>query len=66
MFLSDILGASEKYLDKKYLRLKAWEERWSKFKFSCERPPLRNIKLWWKVLRQLAPRVGVAGKLGPL
>ena len=66
LFLSDILGASGKHLDKKYLAPKDPAERWSEFNFPREQPPTRDVKLWWRVLRQLVPNVGIADRLGPL
>ena len=50
LFLSDILGASGKHLDKKYLAPKDPAEKWSTFNFPCERPPARDIKLWLLLL----------------
>ena len=66
LFLSDILGASGKYLDKKYLEPKDPEERWSRFNFPRERPPARDFKLWREAVRQLVPSVGVPDRLGHL
>ena len=63
LFLSDILGASGKHLDKKYLAPKDPAEKWSKFNFPRERPPMRGIRLWWRMLRQLVPSVGIADRL---
>lgn len=64
LFLSDILGASGKLLDTKYLRRREAEYKWSAFNFPREKPPNKNINLWRLVLRWLVPMWGRTEALG--
>ena len=50
LFLSCVLGASEKQLDKSYFRRRATREQWSKLNFPKERPPCKDFLLWKEAL----------------
>ena len=56
LFLSCVLGASGKMLDRKYLRKRRDEELWSKVKFPVEKPPNKDFKLWKTALRAILCR----------
>ena len=64
LFLSCVLGASGKMLDRKYLRKSRDEKLWSKVKFSVEKPPNKDFKLWKTALRAIVLVGGVQDKLG--
>ena len=64
LFLSDILGASGKSLDKKYLQRRREDEQWSKLRFPREKPPRKDVLLWEEALQQLAPGGCIADRLG--
>ena len=55
LFLSDVLGASGKNLDAKYLRRRREDECWSNIKFPREKPPRKDFVLWEEALLQVAP-----------
>ena len=66
LFLSDILGASGKQLDQKYLRKRPHGDKWSKRRFPKECPPNKDFKLWKLALHQVAPPGGIQDRLGRL
>ena len=66
LFLSDVLGASGKYLDKRYMSKRQHDERWSRVRFPNEKPPKRDFNLWKRVIRELVPSTGTTHTLGPL
>ena len=63
LYLSDILCAGGKLLDRKYLVRRKVEDKWSKYNFPREKPPNKDIKLWRIALRRLVP---VGGRSEPL
>ena len=66
LFLSDVLGANGKNLDKQYLTKRNLKEKWSRENFPNERPPRRDFLLWERTIRQLVPSTGINDRLGPL
>jgi hypothetical protein len=64
LFLSDVLGASGRVLDERYLRKRPKHEVWSILKFPQERPPPADFNLWKIALRQLVPVEGLPVRLG--
>ena len=46
LFLSDVLGASGKSLDRKYLKQRSVVEQWYNFRFTKEKPLLNDFRLW--------------------
>ena len=46
LYLSDILCAEGKFLDRKYLIRRKAEEKWSKYNFPREKPRNKDIRLW--------------------
>ena len=64
IFLSDILGASGKSLDERYLTKRRPHESWSKHNFPAERPPRKDFALWEEALRQVVPAGGIPDRLG--
>ena len=66
LFLSDILGASGKRLDNKYLKQRPPGQRWSKWIFPWEQPARRDFRLWDEAVKKLVPEAGVTDRLGPL
>lgn len=45
-FLSEVLCAKGKTLDRKYLRRRREGEQWSTLPFPTEKPPNKDLKLW--------------------
>ena len=66
LFLSCVLGASGKSLDKKYMIMRKTGDRWSKLKFPKEKPTKMNFNLWKVALRQIVPPIGIPDWLGRL
>ena len=64
LFLSDILDAGGKSIDKKYLSPREDHEVWSTLIFPLERPPRRHTALWRSVIYALAPRGRIQNRLG--
>lgn len=64
VFLSDVLGASGKVLDERYLKRRPAGERWSTLRFPNERPPRKDFQLWAEALQLVAPAGGVMDRLG--
>ncbi len=56
LFVSDILDAGGKCLDKKYLKQRQDNESWSTLNFPIKNPPRKHKRLWEQVLYSLAPR----------
>jgi hypothetical protein len=56
LYVSDILDAGGKCLDKRYLTQRQEEENWSNLIFPTEKPPQGHISLWCQVLYAVAPR----------
>jgi hypothetical protein len=55
LFVSDVLDASGKAINKRYLERRTDHINWSVLIFPIENPPRRNLKLWQQVLYSLAP-----------
>ena len=66
LFLSCVLGASGKSLDKKYMTKRNPEEKWSTLRFTKEIPPNKDFQLWRMALRQIVPAGGIPDRLGRL
>ena len=64
LFLSDILDAGGKCLDRKYLTKREQEEQWSTYIFPLENPPTRDFTLWREVINTIAPRGRRSDSLG--
>ena len=64
LFLSYVLGASGKYLDKKYLKPRGEGEQWSTFQFPKEKRPRRDFWLWQHAIAQLITAGGIMDRLG--
>ena len=56
LYVSDVLDAGGKCLDKRYLDHRKPDEIWSTLIFPQEKPPNKHIKLWRQVLYAIAPR----------
>ena len=63
LFLSDILSASEKILDGKYLVRHKTDEKWSKLNFPKENPFNKDFTLWKAFIRQVVPDGGIMDRL---
>jgi hypothetical protein len=59
LFVSNVLGASGKTLDPKYMERRKGHEHWSKLSFPKEKPSNTDFKLWRVALRQLIPIGGI-------
>jgi hypothetical protein len=55
LFVSDILDAGGKCLDKKYLKRRQDNESWSTLIFPIKKPPWGHGALWEQILYSLAP-----------
>ena len=55
IFLSDILGASGRSLDPKYLRKRPHNEQWSRLTYPNKQPPDKHFQF------RKAPRFGTGG-----
>ena len=66
LFLSDILSASGKILDGKYLVRRKTDEKWSKFNSPKEQSPNKDFTLWKTAIRQVVTSVGIMYRLGNL
>jgi hypothetical protein len=64
LYLSDVMDAGGKCLDKGYLSRRQGEENWSSLIFPAEKPPPGHITLWRQVLYAVAPRGRVQSRLG--
>jgi hypothetical protein len=64
LFLSDILGASGKTLDGRYVKKRRPGETWSELKFPHEQPPRKDFTFWAQALQQLVPAGGIMDRLG--
>ena len=53
IFLSDIMDASGRAIDSKYLEERPWNERWSSLTFPKERPSDKDFLLWRAALPQI-------------
>lgn len=56
LYLSDILEANGKTLNKRYLRKRQSNEYWSSILFPNENPPNRHLGSWRSALDALVPR----------
>jgi hypothetical protein len=56
LFLSDILDAGGRAIDKPYLERRIPTANWSTLIFPLEQPPRRDLSLWQQALYSLAPR----------
>ena len=66
IYLSEVLSASGKQLDQKYLCKRPQGAMWSKLNFPKESPPNKDFALWTSALHQVAPGGGIQDRLGPL
>ena len=66
LFLSCVLGASEKSLDKNNMTKQKPAEKWSTLRFPKEKPPKKKFQLWRMALRQIVPAGGIPDRLGRL
>ena len=64
LFLSDVLGASGKSPDRKYLKQRGVGEQWSTFRFPKERPLHKDFRLWQQAITQVIPEGGIMDILG--
>ena len=66
LFLSEILSASGKIMDGKYLVGCKTDEKWSKLNFAEKQSPNNDFTLWKAAIRQVVPAGGIMGQLGNL
>jgi len=64
VFLSCVLGALGKHLEKRYLLQRPANCKWSTLKYPMEKPPRKEFVLWREALRQIAPECGILDRLG--
>ncbi len=63
-YVSDVLDAGGKCLDKKYLDHRKPYKLWSTLVFPQEKPPNKHLHLWRQVLYAIAPRGQVQNRVG--
>ncbi len=56
LYVSDILEANGKTIDKRYLVPWSLDDNWSHLIFPNKKPPQRDFTLWQEVVQSLAPR----------
>ena len=66
LFLSDIMSASGKILDGKYMVRRKTDEKWLKLNFPKQQPPNKDFTLWKAAIRQVIPARGIMDRLGNL
>ena len=64
IFVSDMVGASGRCLDERYLRKRPEHEKWSTLKFPKEKPVPADFRLWQQALRRVVPVEGLPVRLG--
>ena len=64
LFLSDVLGASGKSLDKNYMKQRVVGEQWYTFWFPKEKPPCKDFRLWHQAIAQLILAGGIMDRIG--
>jgi hypothetical protein len=53
LFLSDVMDAGGKAIDKKYERRRPELEHWSTYRFPRQRPPDKDFRIWRRAIYQL-------------
>ncbi len=53
IFLSDVMDASKRAIERKYLEAWPWNKRWSSLIFPNERPSDSNFRLWNAAILQI-------------
>ncbi len=53
IFLSDVMDASGRGIERKYLKARPWNEQWSSLIFPKERPSDSNFRLWNEAILQI-------------
>jgi hypothetical protein len=64
LFLSDVLDAGGKSVDKKYFNFRKNHKVWSTIVFPLEKPPQQHQAMWQMAVNSLAPRVRVQNRIG--
>jgi hypothetical protein len=64
IFLSDVIRASGRFLDERYLRKRPAGEKWSTLKFPKEKPSPAGFPLWQQALKRVIPAEGLPVRLG--
>jgi hypothetical protein len=64
LYLSDVLKANGKTIDKKYRNRRQNNKTWSTMIFPNENPPNRHLRLWQSALEALVPRGRLDHRLG--
>ena len=65
LFLSDVLCAQGKTIDRRYLTRRQEQEKWSTLRFPKEDPPRKDFRFWKQALQTIIPRGNVSDRLGP-
>jgi hypothetical protein len=64
LYVSDVLDAGGKCLDKRYLDHRKPNELWSTLVFPQEKPPTKHLQLWQQVLYAIAPQGWAQHQIG--
>ena len=59
VFLSDVMDAGGRKLNKKYLKKRPQGENWSTLRFPVERPPRAHFQMWKEALLAIAAGIDV-------
>jgi len=64
LYVSDVLDAGGKCLNKRYLDRRKPDKIWSTLVFPQEKPPNKPLKLWQQVLYTIAPQGQIQDRIG--
>jgi hypothetical protein len=64
LFLSNVLDAGGRSLDKKYMIRRNVDKTWSSLLFPTEKPPQKHIRKWQEVLTALAQQGRMQTRIG--
>jgi hypothetical protein len=64
LYVSDVLDAGGKCLNRRYLDRRKHTETQSNLIFPQEKPPNKHLKLWWQALYAIAPQGRLQDRIG--
>ncbi len=64
LYVSDVLDAGGKCLNRRYLNRRKHTETWSNLIFPQEKPPNKHLMLWRQALYAIAPRGHLQDQIG--
>jgi hypothetical protein len=64
LYVSNVLEANRKTINKRYLVPRSLDDNWSHLIFPNKKPPQRDFALWREVVQSLAPRGQIQHRIG--